>query len=319
MEAALKISMLLVGILFSVANAQTDALKENFQFFPLRTGDYREYKSWGVHDSIFHDSSAYSVEVYGDTLLRNGLSYRILRHDSFYPDTGTYDVFERLDSSSGCLYMCTGDTSFTNQELKMDSLFACPGDTIESAWEDRLAGPYERIVCDSITEDTILGTASRTRYMHNIGSLLYMSYRLSQGFGLTYRQESFDFGNTAVYLVYGRINGVEYGTRIIDGVKSRATARASFTLSQNYPNPFNPVTNIRYRIVDGGSVTLKVYDVLGREAKTLVNEVKKPGSYEVRFDGSGLASGVYFYKLSIRSLKRTGIIYTETKKLLLLK
>ncbi|MDZ7766259.1 MAG: T9SS type A sorting domain-containing protein [Melioribacteraceae bacterium] len=71
-----------------------------------------------------------------------------------------------------------------------------------------------------------------------------------------------------------------------------------FSLSQNYPNPFNPTTSIKYQVSSSEKVILKVYDILGREIKTLVNEVKSPGSYEVQFDASQLASGVYFYRLT---------------------
>jgi len=70
-----------------------------------------------------------------------------------------------------------------------------------------------------------------------------------------------------------------------------------FSLSQNYPNPFNPTTIIRFQIKDSKTTTLKVFDLLGREVQTLVNEKLKVGEYEVTFDGSELSSGVYFYSL----------------------
>lgn len=70
-----------------------------------------------------------------------------------------------------------------------------------------------------------------------------------------------------------------------------------FTLSQNYPNPFNPVTNLEFGIPESGFVSLKVFDILGKEIMTLVNEIKPAGMYQVKFDGSNLASGVYFYKI----------------------
>ena len=85
-----------------------------------------------------------------------------------------------------------------------------------------------------------------------------------------------------------------------------------YSLEQNYPNPFNPSTKIGFRITDMGFVSLKIYDVLGREVTTLVNEVKQPGSYEATFDARGLASGVYLYRLKAGS-------FTETKRLLLLR
>ena len=97
---------------------------------------------------------------------------------------------------------------------------------------------------------------------------------------------------------------------------------SSFSLSQNYPNPFNPSTKIRYEIPgqarkDNMLVTLKVYDVLGSEIATLVNEEKPAGSYDVEFDGSNLTSGVYFYQLRAGSSK--GQVFVQTKKMLLIK
>jgi hypothetical protein len=85
-----------------------------------------------------------------------------------------------------------------------------------------------------------------------------------------------------------------------------------FSLEQNYPNPFNPTTNFGFRISDFGFVTLRIYDVLGREVATLVNETRPTGVYTVRWDASSLPSGVYFYQL------RTGD-FVETKKLVLAK
>lgn len=72
---------------------------------------------------------------------------------------------------------------------------------------------------------------------------------------------------------------------------------SSFSLEQNYPNPFNPVTFIKYRVPEASFVTIKVYDLIGREVAILVNEIKNPGSYQVTFDSENLASGVYFYKM----------------------
>jgi hypothetical protein len=86
----------------------------------------------------------------------------------------------------------------------------------------------------------------------------------------------------------------------------------SYSLSQNYPNPFNPSTKIRYQLPATSHVTLKVYDVLGREVATLVNEVKEPGTYTVTWDASGVGSGVYFYRLQCGSA-------TETRPMILLR
>jgi hypothetical protein len=85
-----------------------------------------------------------------------------------------------------------------------------------------------------------------------------------------------------------------------------------FYLAQNYPNPFNPSTKIKFQIADAGIVSLKVFDILGNEVLTLVNEQKPAGSYEVEFDASSLTSGVYFYQLKSGNL-------VQTKKMVLLK
>jgi hypothetical protein len=86
----------------------------------------------------------------------------------------------------------------------------------------------------------------------------------------------------------------------------------SARLDQNYPNPFNPTTKIQFTIVNRQLTIVKVFDLMGREVATLVNEVKQPGTYTVVFNGSNLESGVYFYRLQAGSL-------VETKQLILLK
>jgi len=85
-----------------------------------------------------------------------------------------------------------------------------------------------------------------------------------------------------------------------------------YELSQNYPNPFNPITRIRYQIPEPALVTIKVYDVLGNEIETLTNEEMYAGSYEIDFDGSGLTSGIYYYRITAGN-------FSQTKKMILLK
>jgi hypothetical protein len=83
------------------------------------------------------------------------------------------------------------------------------------------------------------------------------------------------------------------------GINSQSNLAFEYKLFQNYPNPFNPTTNIKYQIANNSLVSLKVYDILGKEIATLVNSKQSPGTYEVSFEGSNLASGIYFYKLSV--------------------
>ena len=87
---------------------------------------------------------------------------------------------------------------------------------------------------------------------------------------------------------------------------------SGFNLSQNYPNPFNPSTKIKFTIPEEGFVSIKIYSVLGDEVKTLVNEQKRPGTFEVTFDADQIPSGIYFYKFQTNS-------FTDTKKMVFLK
>ena len=134
------------------------------------------------------------------------------------------------------------------------------------------------------------GTTTETRYYsltdENVSSGTYQ-YRLKQ----------IDFDGS---FKYSNIVEVELSSPL------------EFSLEQNYPNPFNPSTNIQYEISSRQFVTLKVYDVLGNEITTLVNEEKSADIYEVKFYGTGLPSGIYFYTLS------TGNFFS-TKKMILLK
>jgi hypothetical protein len=95
-------------------------------------------------------------------------------------------------------------------------------------------------------------------------------------------------------------------------VKDDKAVLEAYELSQNYPNPFNPTTTIEYKIPESGLVTIKVYDILGREVQTLVDQQLPAGFYETQFDGSNLASGIYFYRIKAGK-------FVQTKKLMLLK
>ena len=90
------------------------------------------------------------------------------------------------------------------------------------------------------------------------------------------------------------------------------TAPENYMLEQNFPNPFNPVTTIQYQLPVDTKVTLKVYDILGAEVTTLVNEIQQAGYKEVQFDASELSSGVYVYRLVVSN-------YISTKKLMVVK
>ena len=154
--------------------------------------------------------------------------------------------------------------------------------------------------------------------MNNLPSGEYHRY-YNKKFGFKYYSWNYWSTSTSIsehYTLKGCIiDGIIYGdtTGITTGISPVSTEIPSaFSLSQNYPNPFNPTTKIKFDMSRISDVKITVYDIMGREVQTLVNERLQPGSYEVTFDGSALSSGVYFYKLITEGLK-------ETKKMLLIK
>ena len=108
--------------------------------------------------------------------------------------------------------------------------------------------------------------------------------------------------------------GPKFPVRIlsITSTNENAAKPEEFILYQNYPNPFNPKTRIQYQLSKFLKVLLKVYDILGNEVTTLINEGKSPGKYEISFDGTGLPSGIYYYQLQVNE-------FVETKKMVLVK
>jgi hypothetical protein len=149
----------------------------------------------------------------------------------------------------------------------------------------RSSGEYERI---AFVEGK--GTTTEIQnYLFRDKDLLSGSY--------TYRLKQTDYDGSFAYS---------------DEVEIDIDQPSVFYLGQNYPNPFNPSTNIKYSIPADGNVSLKVYDLLGKEVATLVNEPQQAGTFDVVFDGANLASGVYYYQLITGEL-------TATKKLMLTK
>lgn len=122
-----------------------------------------------------------------------------------------------------------------------------------------------------------------------------------------------------IRVVQDNQNGVPYDDHcgvftieVSTGISQTVIQNLSYRLFPAYPDPFNPSTNIRYSLASSGFVTLKVYDLLGEEVKTLVNKQEPAGTYEVKFDGSNLTSGVYLYKLNAGN-------YSVVRKFMLLK
>lgn len=136
------------------------------------------------------------------------------------------------------------------------------------------------------------------------------------GYGTTAEPKSYSYTDNTVNsgAYYYRLKQIDYNgafeySKVIE---VEVGAPDNFSLEQNYPNPFNPSTVISYQMPVNGNVVLKIYDVLGNEVTTLVNEFKEAGKHSIEFDASDLGSGIYFYTI-------TAVNFTSTKKMTLIK
>lgn len=193
----------------------------------------------------------------------------------------------------------------------LDSMMAEPAVAYLNAGDSMsitITGKYNDEVDRDISADPQLILASK-----NNGIAKVLQSNLVRGIdsGTTTVTVSYSGKNTSVTIIVlpSSVTGVGNGR----GPQSRlGDLPSAFVLDQNYPNPFNPTTVISYQLPTNCLVMLMVYDVLGREVETLVNEREDVGSHSVTFDASKLPSGVYFYRLQAGT-------YNDTKKLLLLK
>jgi hypothetical protein len=165
-------------------------------------------------------------------------------------------------------------------------------------------------------EDVIVGSRDNNFYCINgKGDSLIFKHQFSDWLYSVNVMPSID-GNYSYELLAGTRDGkVACFSGGVDNITSTDLSEVvptEFLLHQNYPNPFNPSTKIEFKIPEAGLVNLKVYDILGREVITLLNEEMQPGNYKVDFDASTLASGIYFYTLNSRE-------FISTKKMILLK
>lgn len=179
--------------------------------------------------------------------------------------------------------------------------------------------PTSIVNCIIVSGSNLIA-ATQTATIANTGIFLSTDY------GISWMQKNQGIGYPAPYaLSLAVVNNF-----IFAGVSSHAVWRRSlndiltniqsvsqkipskYYLSQNYPNPFNPITNIKFAIPKNEFVTIKVYNVAGKEIKELVNQIISAGEYKIDFDGTGLESGVYFYRIKAGE-------FLETKKMILIK
>jgi len=213
-------------------------------------------------------------------------------HKYFIPD-GT--VLE----SNNYLVMVDDDSSFTARFPNVENYIGEIGFGLSGSGEFMKLVDNEEQIVDSLTYDDKLpwpeeadgDGASLELVDVNIDNAFAENWKASEGHGSP-----------------GEVNSVVTDIE----VDKNNELPSEFVLSQNYPNPFNPTTTINYSIPVAGKVSIKVYDILGREIANLVNEVKAAGRYSVKWDASNFASGIYVYRIKANS-------FIQTKKLVLMK
>ncbi len=247
-----------------------------------------------------------TIEVKDDTLLSNGINYFKVLYDGVVN-------YERIDSATGLLIQAIKQTDGSIKENVLENLAVSASSDVYF----NNFGIADSFICSRNNPTTFWGLTTPTKLFYLKGYSIGWYTRV-EGLGLTMMKhyKKTDPNYVLQYkLSAARINGIVYGNHsLITSVEDKNINQPiTFSLSQNYPNPFNPNTTIEYSIPESGMVELKVFDVLGREVKTLINGFVEVGNHSVNFNASNLSSGVYFY-----SIKYAGK-NTITKKMLLTK
>jgi photosystem II stability/assembly factor-like uncharacterized protein len=206
------------------------------------------------------------------------------------------------------VYFCNNDTGFVFIPHKLGTIYRS------------YHGGYNLTASTEVGQEVISGfhfISSSTGWAYGPEGLCYtsnaginwsMQLNNSRGiYGVCFVNDSVGWAVGGWGKIYKTTTGGVVGINPIGG-----NIPQSFSLHQNYPNPFNPSTKIKFDIPKGSLVKLKIYDMLGREVATLVNEKLNPGTYEYEWNGINLPSGVYFYKIEAEN-------FIETKRMVLIK
>ncbi|MEJ2196366.1 MAG: T9SS type A sorting domain-containing protein [Ignavibacteriaceae bacterium] len=263
-------------------------------YLPLHLGNQWQYRVHYVVNNTNIDTTYYSLlTVKRDTVMPNGYQYQLIENES-------ETIYVHIDSTTACVYEYEYDLT---QGVKTDSLLCSEGD-----WFGRDG------YCELIDTATVLNYLTWTMLIHHPRPDISESHTLAMGIGISYQEiiTTYSYGTAKTCaLVYANINGVEYG-ELVTTTNEALIKINNYTLNQNYPNPFNPTTTINYSIPQRSLVIIKIFDIIGNEVETLVNEEKPMGMYETNLNAINLASGVYFYRIQAGS-------FINVKKMILLK
>lgn len=281
-----------------------------YEYLPLKAGNVWVYYNWGMLPGpnrsklTVTGTHFYGGKMYYDLQLQFNASSGCL------PNPLTYNVINvRIDSVTGIIsFHNSTNCTATPQYIQLDSLMTPLNGTFKSNCSINYS-------CIDTANYTIFGTSRGTRKYRTPGSGEYYVRRYAKGIGLYEQSHSLPGIIDCNSILMGAVlNGTVIGdTSIPVGIiYINQNVPENFKLYQNYPNPFNPTTLFKYDIVKKGFVKLAVYDILGRELKTIFEGIQSPGKYTAQFNAGSLASGVYFYRLVTND-------FTETRKMILTK
>ena len=260
--------------------------------YPLNIGDYWQYHVVGSFDEY------HSIEVLGDTTFTaNGKSYKSIRN--------RFGGKSYVRFSEDKVYYF--DTGLQIEKIQYDFTLS-RGDTVAMFTTSYDDTPVITLV--NIGYKNIFGSLRKQwsflyDWLHTFDDEVV--FTITDSIGLT---SSFNIWDQDT-LYSAIINGKLYGT-IVHINENNLGYDKNLNLIQNYPNPSNAITTIKFQIPELSFVTLKVYDVLGNEITTIVNEEKPAGNYVMEFDATGLPSGIYFYQFKVGD-------FVKTKKMVIMK
>lgn len=194
-----------------------------------------------------------------------------------------------------------------------DTEMGVPGDG-NYAWVEKFPSGYAIEMKFAFADIAAAATPDDAIFTPEVGKRIKIDFSINDADATGSREGILTYSPANEDKSWAEVNRWTYtwiGDKFTD-VDELSTLPMRYELSQNYPNPFNPTTKIRFSVVETGNVTLKVFNSLGQEVKTLVNEVKAPGVYETNFDASELSSGLYIYKIQAGS-------FVSAKKMMFLK
>jgi phage terminase large subunit-like protein len=252
--------------------------------------------SWGADARLTNNSAtSYSTSV--------SVSGQVVHVVWFDERDGNSEIYYKRSTDAGASW--GADTRLTNNSANSFSpSVSVSGQVVHVVWSDNREGNNNEIYYKRSTDGGVSWGAD-TRLTNNSANSSYPSVSVSGQVVHVVWYDERD-GNSEIY--YKRDpTGNPFGI-----ININSEIPKEFSLGQNYPNPFNPSTFIRFALSVAGMTNLKVYDILGREVATLVNEQLKPGTYEVVFNGTNYPSGVYYYVLKAGD-------FIENRKMVLIK